>query len=243
LITVIVPCHNERWRVQPLLRDIAIFMRKYPGLIDEVICVDDCSVDQTAETIISMIDELPVRLVSMPRNGGKWKSIRVGMGYAKTDAVLLLDADNSVSICELERIGIANVRRYVAERVSLFGSRFMKGSKVDGKGLLRTIVSVGYRFFVRFAYNYASGKAYVDDMQCPMKLVYKSNIIEMLQVDRWAGDMELACCIQGEIRNVPVFFIHAKGGSVKISTVFEMFFETIRVARRFRKWKSEGLYN
>jgi glycosyltransferase involved in cell wall biosynthesis len=212
-------------------------MRKYPDLIEEVIVVDDASKDQTSESVISMVDELPVRLISHAKNGGKWWAIRTGMENAKTDAVLLLDADNSANIWQLEKL--VNLQNILDSRVSVFSTRFWKNSKVEGKSLKRTVISHGYRLFVKFMYWYATGRKDVNDMQCPWKLIFKSTLLDMMRVERWSGDIELACCIQGKITNMPVHFIHMQGGTIKNSTIFSMFFETIRVARRFRKMRNE----
>ena len=236
-ITVVIPAFNEQSRIQPTLRDIAVFMRKYPDLIEEVIVVDDASKDQTSESVISMVDELPVRLISHAKNGGKWWAIRTGMENAKTDAVLLLDADNSANIWQLEKL--VNLQNILDSRVSVFSTRFWKNSKVEGKSLKRTVISHGYRLFVKFMYWYATGRKDVNDMQCPWKLIFKSTLLDMMRVERWSGDIELACCIQGKITNMPVHFIHMQGGTIKNSTIFSMFFETIRVARRFRKMRNE----
>jgi dolichyl-phosphate beta-glucosyltransferase len=238
-ITVVIPAFNEQSRIQPTLRDIAVFMRKYPDLIREVIVVDDASKDQTSESVISMVDELPVRLISHAKNGGKWWAIRTGMENAKTDAVLLLDADNSVNIWQLERLQSVVLQNILDSRVSVFSTRFWKNSKVEGKSLKRTVISHGYRLFVKFMYWYATGRKDVNDMQCPWKLIFKSTLLDMMRVERWSGDIELACCIQGKITNMPVHFIHMQGGTIKNSTIFSMFFETIRVARRFRKMRNE----
>ena len=235
MITVVIPAYNEQDRIQPTLRDIAVFMRKYKDMINEVIVVDDASKDQTSESVMSMVDELPVRLISHAKNSGKWRAIRTGMDAAKTDAVLLLDADNSASIWQLERV--KELQDVLDSRISIFGNRFSKDLKVEGKSLKRTLMSQGYRKFVKIMYWYAVGRRDVVDMQCPWKLIHKSNILDVMIVERWSGDIELACCIQGTIENLPVYFVHTAGGSVRNSTIFNMFSETIRVARRFRKMR------
>lgn len=242
-LTICMPCYNESKRIPATLREIAVFMRKYPGLVREVVVADDGSKDNSIEMIMSMMNELPVRVEILPRNKGKWAAVRTAIAAAKTDAIVLLDADGSASIWELERMGVERVKEAIRGKKIIFGSRFMHGAKVEGKNAIRTVISYGYRVFVRCMYWWATGKRDVDDMQCPLKLIYKSTMLECMEVERFAGDIELACMVQGEITNVPVLFFHKAGGSVKAGTIIEMFMETVNVARRFRRFRNGGLYS
>jgi glycosyltransferase involved in cell wall biosynthesis len=238
LIDVIIPMKNESSRIPCVLRELDIFMREHPGIIGRVVCVDDGSVDGTVMSVMASKGAVPVDIVQLPLNRGKWAAIHEGMRVAKNDAMLILDADCSASPWELHRIGVGFFKEMVGKRVSVFGSRFMQGSNVIGKSFLRTVMSHGYRWYSRMLFRWATGRLDVSDLQCPFKLVYKSRMLDVLEVERWSGDIELACAVQGEIVNVPIWFTHMQGGNVRPKTVVQMFFETWMVAKRFRKFRN-----
>ena len=73
-------------------------------------------------------------------------------------------------------------------------------------------------------------------MQAPFKLIYKSRLIRPLVVDRFAGDIDLACALKGVIMNHPLRFIHRAGSKVSMATSWNMFWETLRVVRFQRKF-------
>jgi len=76
----------------------------------------------------------------------------------------------------------------------------------------------------------------VNDMQCPMKLIYRSKIMmNRLKVDRFSGDIELAGNIVGHVINHPVKFVHKAGGNIKTATIVEMAVETAQIALRLRR--------
>jgi len=51
MITLIIPVWNEKWRVGPTLIEIRSFIQRRPGVISEVLVVDDFSTDNTIERI------------------------------------------------------------------------------------------------------------------------------------------------------------------------------------------------
>lgn len=84
-LSCVIPAYNEAPRIAAVLRSVI----GHPA-IDEVIVVDDGSADGTAE-IVSGIDG--VRLIRMPRNGGKSRAVAAGIEAALGDLLLLLDSD------------------------------------------------------------------------------------------------------------------------------------------------------
>jgi glycosyltransferase involved in cell wall biosynthesis len=248
-----MPCYNERDRAPSTLDGIRVFINQYPGIVKEVICVDDGSTDSTVEELMKFSNKLPLRVERLERNRGKWAAIHHGIMCARTDAVLLLDADGAANIFELEKLSLSKIFK---NREAVFGSRFMEGSNVEGKSLLRKVISHSYRAYVRFWFCYASGrkKRSIDDMQCPFKLIFKSHLnrkmivheekdlinpkrydIDLWNVEKWSGDIELACCLQNTIVNHPVDFTHVRGSKLPVTATFMMAKETAIVARRFRR--------
>ena len=235
-ISIIMPCFQEKWRVGPTLAILADFVKRTPGLITEVVIVDDGSTDKTLERVLTYTDKLPLTCAQHTHNQGKWMSIRTGLDIASNDMVLILDADGSASVHELDRLGRAYIENYVMnDKVALFGSRFLSTSSVDGKDGFRRLISVGYRYYSRALLRFATGTRAPDDLQCPFKLFPKSALRFPLESERWSGDIELAGSLGCKILDVPIRFVHVRGSKIPKGAIFSMAWSTLVLAFSIRK--------
>lgn len=85
-ITAIIPAFDEEKTVADVLTCVTTC-----GLIDEVICINDASSDDTKDIINSFKDT--VRVKHLKKNKGKGYAIAEGVSMASGDIVLFLDAD------------------------------------------------------------------------------------------------------------------------------------------------------
>jgi NDP-sugar pyrophosphorylase family protein len=90
VLSIVIPAYNEERFIGTLLHQIKAVDLSALGVAKEIIVVDDCSRDRTAE-IVSM--EPGVRLHRMERNGGKGRAVRAGIGIATGDFLIIQDAD------------------------------------------------------------------------------------------------------------------------------------------------------
>jgi glycosyltransferase involved in cell wall biosynthesis len=89
LLSVIVPCYNERATVAELLRRV----RRQP-VDKEIIVIDDVSTDGSRDVVAALAKEWPeIRHILQPVNQGKGAAIRRGIMEARGDIVLIQDAD------------------------------------------------------------------------------------------------------------------------------------------------------
>src|SRR5438105_1349629 len=88
LLTVVVPCYNERATVAELLR------RVHAQPIDkEIVVIDDQSTDGSRDIVARLAAEMPIRQIIQDVNQGKGAAIRRGIMEARGDIVLIQDAD------------------------------------------------------------------------------------------------------------------------------------------------------
>jgi dolichol-phosphate mannosyltransferase len=89
-LSIVIPAYNEGRYIATLLERITAVDLTPLGVRPEIIVVDDCSRDKTAEIVASIPG---VTLHRMPKNGGKGQAVRAGIGLATGDYLIIQDAD------------------------------------------------------------------------------------------------------------------------------------------------------
>lgn len=89
-LSVIIPAYNEEQFIGALLEKVLAVDLSQFDLGKEVIVIDDCSKDRTAE-IVRQFPE--VILISQSPNQGKGAAVRAGIARATGDCLIIQDAD------------------------------------------------------------------------------------------------------------------------------------------------------
>jgi glycosyltransferase involved in cell wall biosynthesis len=94
-VSIVIPVYNEAATVQHLIR-LVVEAPLPTGLTREIICVNDCSRDNTG----AKLDELPTlfpdvkfQVLHKPVNQGKGAALRDGFARATGDVIIIQDAD------------------------------------------------------------------------------------------------------------------------------------------------------
>jgi glycosyltransferase involved in cell wall biosynthesis len=94
-LSIIIPAYNEEKTIH-LILDKVKEVELVGGLQKELIIVNDCSKDQTAEAIKHYQQknpDLPIRYLEHEVNQGKGAALHTGIAHAKGDYLIIQDAD------------------------------------------------------------------------------------------------------------------------------------------------------
>ncbi len=189
-LSVVIPAYNEAGRIARTLRDLHEFCAAR-SITPEIVVVDDGSTDSTPEVVARQTKEVSqgdrgVRLVSNDANRGKGFSLRRGIDAATHAYVLLMDADGSTPLTELNRLAGAVARG--AEFA--IGSRDMPDSRLlPPQPWARRVAATAFRGLRRLWML-----PQIHDTQCGFKLVQRAAALAALahcREERWLLDCEL----------------------------------------------------
>lgn len=213
-----IPAYNEERIIINTLSQLNIFLSIFADEF-EIIVIDDGSTDNTFNKAIGFTKHLKnYKIRQNSTNKGKGYSIRHGVSCAKYKTIVVLDADLSVDISELENIGWDFIEYY----------NLIKGKRVQVKkqSLFRRMLGNVWRMLVWLKLG-----VYVDS-QCPFLVINGERMRERfltMEIDGFAYDIELIKKFKDEIKWVYVEYNNNKDSSVTIKKVIRMFYDLLRL--------------
>jgi dolichol-phosphate mannosyltransferase len=128
-LSIVIPAYNEERFIGTLLELIRAVDLSPLGVDKEIIVVDDCSRDRTAEIVASVPGVL---LKRMDRNGGKGRAVRAGIAAATGDYLIIQDADLEYDPNDY----IPMLQTLVAGRGDVvYGSRYLRSGRHPNQSL------------------------------------------------------------------------------------------------------------
>lgn len=123
VLSIVIPAFNEERFIGTLLKQIKAVDLSSLGIEKDIIVVDDCSRDRTADIVAN---EPGVRLRRMERNGGKGRAVRAGIEIASGEYLIIQDADLEYDPTDY----IPMLRALLAgDGDVVYGSRYLRSGK------------------------------------------------------------------------------------------------------------------
>ena len=232
-LSVIVPCYNEAKRLPLALIDIDKHLSEQEYSY-EILVVNDGSTDATAEIVERfkpLIDNL--KILDNKVNRGKGAAVRDGMLAAKGNWRVMMDADNSTSIVEFNKM-----IPYLEEGYEVvIGSRAVRGSKLNPpQNIFKQLAGKLGNLFVQILLLRG-----IWDSQCGFKCFSEeaaNRIFSIAKIDRWGFDVEalaLARAFGYQIKEMPIHWVNDLNSRVNWTSYFQVLWEAVKV--RWWLWR------
>ena len=153
-LSVVIPAHNEEESLAQSILQIYEAL-KQSEIDHEILAVNDNSADQTERVLQDLMNAIPsLTYLNNPPPHGYGRAVRKGLDHFTGDCVAIMMADLSDSPSDLVRY----YKTFINNKTDcVFGSRFVKGSKVTGypkfKLMLNRIINHIVRLIFGFKYN------------------------------------------------------------------------------------------
>jgi len=225
-LSVIIPAYNEENRLFHTLKEIDSYLRGQ-SYAYEIIVVNDGSKDKTCQVVEELKAEIAnLRLIDNKENRGKGWVVRQGMLEAFGRYRLFVDADNSTSIDQIEKMWPFFKQDYQV----VIGSRNIEGSIVNpAQPLLRRSIGKAGNLVIQTV----GGLFGIQDSQCGFKCFSKeaaTNVFSKAMINRWGFDVEVLAIARKlgyRIKEIPVIWKNDLRSTVNsfgiIRTLFEVF--------------------
>jgi dolichol-phosphate mannosyltransferase len=167
-LSIVIPAYNEERYIGTLLEKIKAVDLSPLGVRPEIIVVDDCSRDRTAEIVSTVPD---VRLYRMERNGGKGRAVRAGIAAATGDYLIIQDADLEYD----PRDYVPMLEALVSGRGDVvYGSRYLGRGRYPNQSVAaylggRSLSAIGWIFTRR----------YLTDTVTALKLFHRADLASL----------------------------------------------------------------
>ena len=238
-LSVIIPVYNESKRVPMTLIDVDRILKDM-DFDYEIVVVDDGSTDNTVSVVRKFSEVIPhLRVIENNENHGKGYVVRQGMLQAKGEIRLFMDADNSTTVDQF-----LSMKNYFDKGASIvIGSRALKESELQPpQPWHKQIAGKMGNLFIQVV-----ALPGIWDTQCGFKAFERRaamDIFERAESNRWAFDVEallLAKKLGYDIERIPVYWINDVNSHVKLSSYFQVLFDTVKIAFRLRNGVDNSL--
>lgn len=208
-----MPVFNEANTLEEIVTRV-----KSVGLADEIVIVDDGSVDKTPEILKKLGGHAGVRVLTHAKNMGKGAAVRTGIQAAQGELVLIQDADLEYDPRDYKKL-LDPIENNWADVV--YGSRFLGGPRRTTM-FWHMIANKMLTFLTNLLYNNI-----LTDMETGYKL-FRRDVLEKIEIKSNSFDFEPEITAKilkqrARIFEVPITFNprdYSQGKKIKIKDAF-----------------------
>lgn len=240
MLSVVIPAYKEEKRIGNTLLSLDKYLSSRP-MPYEIIVVIDGSPDNTFQVVEKyqkMVKNLLV--INNPENHGKGYVVRQGLLAAKGAFRLFMDADNSVTIGQMEAFSPLFEE---SDQVGVvIGSRDIKGSNIKKhQSFIKEFAGDAGNRMIQMV----GGLWGIKDTQCGFKILTAQAaemICPLMKINRWGFDIEmlvLAKKLGFQVKEAPVVWINDEASTVTMGGYFNTLKELFQI-----RWNlMTGQYN
>jgi glycosyltransferase involved in cell wall biosynthesis len=213
LLSVVIPMFNEEQTIGDVITRVKATMQKI-GFENEIIVVDDCSLDRSVEISKSQ----NVKVYSLKKHMGKGYALRAGFAKAKGEIIVTIDSDGSHRPEELPLL----LTPILQDQTDLvIGSRFLREKPASAKKLN----AAGVRLFNRLIKIF-TGTA-VSDSQSGYRIM-KAEVLKNLKLHSGGYEIESEMLVKTaqkgfRVEEVPISFEQRTYGRSRVDPVVDGF--------------------
>lgn len=215
-LTVVIPAYNEERRIVPTLESVKDYCISN-FFLSEIIIVNDGSGDGTTAVVENYIQnnrnkKIVWKLVNFTSNHGKGFVVRRGALASCGEYILLMDADSSIPISELDKLW-----KYRLNFDLVIGSRFINTKRHRSQKITRMIISQLGNILSKTLFGLQ-----FSDTQCGFKLINSTlakRIFPKLTMNHFAYDIEMlvrAIDNNNKIKEVSIIWRDVESSTVTI---------------------------
>ena len=213
-LSVIIPVYNESKSIEEILRRV-----QATDLANEIVVVDDGSVDGTRDLLKKLDGKKHVRVIMHDKNQGKGAAVRTGLDAATGDVLLIQDADLEYDPRDYPLL-LKPIQEGLADVV--YGSRFLGGPRRVAM-FWHMVANYMLTFMTNILYN-----TILTDMETGYK-VFRRKVVQGMPLHSKRFDFEPEFTAKVLKRRYRIFEVaitfnprdYSEGKKIKLKDAFE----------------------
>ncbi len=211
-LSIIIPAHNEEFRLPPAFNKIDSYLKKQKYSY-EVIVVENGSRDKTVEVTREFAKTHPYVKLMIVRTRGKGLAVKAGMLKASGEYRFICDSDLSMPIEEISKFLPPETKGFDV----MIGVREGKGAKRIGEPLKRHVIGRIFNFIIKL--TILPG---FEDTQCGFKMfsgVAADKLFKIQKINGIGFDIELIFLAQKlgmKIKEIPIIWYFDADSRMKL---------------------------